>query len=90
MAFDLAKVQEVAIRPGSSQPEVVRENHYIRLNGEGSDAPLFIQGGQVWGAGGDHVPMDELPPWFFEEVAKCTPQALAVVGWPIEGQRRRG
>src|SRR5262245_57129298 len=82
MPFTLAKVMEFSTRPGTLEPQVTGTHHYVRLRGgDGHEAPLYIQDGRVYGEGGDEVAASELPEWFEVEVAKCSPAALAAVGW---------
>jgi hypothetical protein len=81
MALALGKVHVFATIEGIPQPQIVEEHHYIRLRGDGAEYPLYIQGGRVFAENGPEVAADELPEWFDVELAKCSPQALAAVGW---------
>lgn len=90
MAIALNKVQDFATIPGQSQPQLVTEHHYLRLKGEGADYPLYIQHGQVLAEAGEALDVDEIPEWFWTELEKCSPEALAAVGWQApEPPKRR-
>jgi len=80
MAFTLT-VHEYQRVPGSLEVRLVRTNPYLALTKKVGDSAemLFIQSGQVWSAGG--VPIENLPDWFAEELAKCSPAALLEAGW---------
>lgn len=80
--LELNKVHTLT-KPGLNEPSrLVSVNPYICLSGENAESPVFIQGGKVYYAGGDEV--KKLPVWFAEEVAKCSPEALAEVGFKVK------
>src|SRR5262245_46802774 len=81
MAFTLNTVTEFGTEPGSLVPRLIRTNFYLRLRGEDAEAPLFLQGGGVYGESGAEIPEDERPAWLAVEMAKCTPEALRAVGF---------
>jgi hypothetical protein len=69
-----------------NETRVVRTNHYIRL-ADGNHPPLYIQGGQVFSEGGPLVAEEELPDWFWLAAQKCSPDALAAVGFRVPDER---
>jgi hypothetical protein len=81
MAFSLT-VHEYTRIPGTLEVKLVRTRPYIRLahRTEGA-APecLYVQEGHVWDEGGAEITSP--PDWFGTELAKCSPAALAEVGW---------
>lgn len=53
--------------------------------------PIWIQGGRAYGEGGDHIPLDDLPEWFWEYVSdpkKVSPAQLDEVGWKAKRPRK--
>ena len=72
--------------PGTlEQSRVVRTAHYVRIAAEGNP-PLYIQGGAVYSEGGGLV--DEIPDWFWPEVNRLTPAALATVQYEVPNDKR--
>lgn len=77
MAFSL-KVHHYEKIPGSQQSRLVRVTPYVRITRD-SHPPLYVQGGGVYGEGGQRV--ETLPAWFDEEMARLSPQMREQVGW---------
>jgi hypothetical protein len=50
----------------------------VRLRGSADDPPLFVQGGQIYSEGGQLI--TEPPGWFWDELAKVSPDVLLEVG----------
>lgn len=50
----------------------------MRLATEGQE--VYIQHGRYWTAGGDPIKSKDLPVWVADELAKCSPAALAEAG----------
>lgn len=86
MPLNLNKVTEFAAVQGTAQIQLVAEHHFIRLKGAEAESALYIQGGRVYGEGGPEIDAGELPEWFDVELSKCSPQALAAVGWGPIGE----
>ena len=90
MAANLTQVYEFAVVPGSPMRQLVREHHYLRLKGETAESPLYVQAGQIHSENGPALSPDEIPSWVWTELEKCSPEALAAVGWPEQaGATRR-
>lgn len=63
----------------SGDTVLVRQQPYARLNcGEGP--PVFVQHGQPYAEGGEHLTEGKLPDWYWDELAKMTPEARREVG----------
>lgn len=75
--FDLRGVHVMKRVPGSHQFRLAEVHPALRL-GKG-DEHLYIQNGTVFDEGGTQV--KDLPGWFAEEVAKCSPHTLAECGY---------
>ena len=75
------RAHEFAISPGLARPQLVATHFYMRVQGEGAEAPLFIQEGRVYAGAGEAYEVDDLPDWFWTEVQKCSAAALLAVGW---------
>jgi len=83
MAFSLRHVKVVqsalSQRTGQREDRVVEEHPAVMLlSGKGA-FPVWLQDGQAWAENGQ--PLETLPSWFDEELAKCSPEILATVGW---------
>jgi hypothetical protein len=74
-------VHEFAQIRGNPQPMVVKETHYMRLKGEGAEFPLYLQNGQVWSDNDGPIALEDWPDWLLAEIERCSPAALAAVGW---------
>ena len=74
---------------GEVAQRLVEHNPFLRLSNGVADAPIYIQHGQTYGEGGDVIPESALPDWFYEQLERCTDQALIAVGWkhPEAGQQ---
>jgi hypothetical protein len=90
-AFTLTKITEFAAVEVGGIPinKLVATRYAMRLCGADA-APVWLQGGAVYGEGGDEIAKDELPDWFDEELRKCSPASLHAVGWqnPTDGHGR--
>lgn len=42
---------------------------------------VWIQRGQLFDGGGEPISADRIPAWFEDQVKRCSPQALAEVGY---------
>jgi hypothetical protein len=84
MPLTLTKVHEWQRVPNTTEVRLVSERNYIRLMDKDAGYPLFIQSGQVFSEDGEAV--GDLPEWFWVELRKCNPVALAAVGYvgPME------
>ncbi len=83
MAFSLRQVKVVQLamntRTGQREDRIVEEHPAVMLlSGKGS-FPVWLQDGQAWAENGQLL--ETLPPWFEEELGKCSPAVLASVGW---------
>lgn len=76
------KVHHFEKIPGSQNSRLTQVTPYLRLS-RGQEPPVYVQGGQVWSEGGAD-PLEQLPDWFGEEVAKASPAALKEVGWGVK------
>jgi len=61
--------------PTTNRPRLAELTPYISIETEHGE--LFIQNGQVFPMTGP--PINDPPQWFWDEVKKCTPEALADV-----------
>jgi len=61
--------------PTTNRPRLAEFTPYISIETEHGE--LFIQNGQVFPMTGP--PINDPPQWFWDEVKKCTPEALADV-----------
>jgi hypothetical protein len=66
------------------KPVLIAEHHYIRLFNKalGAEFPMFVQHGQVLGEAGEAWALEDVPMWFWRELANpksCSLQALASV-----------
>ena len=86
MGLDLTHVQEYRLNKKSGLTEIVRENPAIRLRGDPLEAPIFIQGGQFFVEGGNEIPREKLPSWFWKEAEKVLPEVRAKVGLTLPGE----
>lgn len=86
MALNLNKVQEFRNREDGARVQVGNDP-YIRLC-KLEQPPLIIQHGHVYSEGGDFMPKDSLPPWFWEEAKKISPEGLAKVKYAIPVKHR--
>lgn len=66
---------------GEVAQRLVEHNPFLRLSNGVTEAPIYIQHGQTFGEGGDVIPEDALPAWFYHQLDKCTDAALIAVGW---------
>lgn len=49
--------------------------------GQDGEPGIYIQGGQCFGAGGDHIPLDKLPGWFWTQLSLTHRIVLGEVGF---------
>jgi len=75
--LELNKVHEFKRNPETRQFYLAGTHPALRLGCE--DGALYIQDGVVFSEEGG--PVDKLPGWFEQELAKCSPAALREVGW---------
>lgn len=84
MALELARVHVYARHRDPTTGEVSQRlvdfNPYLSLK-SGDDPAVFIQRGKLYSAEGPELAPDEVPAWFADELAKCTPDSLRAVGW---------
>lgn len=64
--------------PGQQQTRLARVTPYARITREGHP-PIYVQAGGVFSEGGK--PLEQLPGWFDEEMARLTPKVREEVGW---------
>lgn len=83
LALDKVHVYARHVDPmtGDVTQRLVEHNPFLRLSNGVTEAPLYIQGGGVYGEGGDEVPEAMWPDWFTVALGTCTDQALIAVGW---------
>lgn len=83
LALDRVHVYARHVDPvtGEVAQRLVEHNPFLRLSNGVAEAPIYIQHGQTFGEGGDIIPEDALPPWFYHQLEKCTDAALIAVGW---------
>ena len=84
MALVLNKVHNYDINKADKTARLVSENHYVRLvyrepptiPGEyvGDSQSIICQRGKFYGDGGDEIPRDAIPDWFWASAAKLTRQ----------------
>jgi len=65
--------------PTTNRPRLAELTPYISIETEHGE--LFIQNGQVFPMTGP--PISDPPQWFWDEVKKCTPEALADVKFKL-------
>ena len=96
MPLDL-RPHKYHIDKASGTAVMERVNPYIRLKiktwiaGEGpeqpghwlDEAPLFIQGGKIYGETGPAIPIKDVPEWFWKEAKKIAPVRLKEFGIEI-------
>lgn len=82
------RVHEMEKAQGTNQAILVRINPYIRIT-NGNNAPLFIQKGCVFSAGGQQEDMDKVPGWFWDELEGITEKALTECGFSPEIRAKR-
>ena len=77
--LELNKVH-ISTKPGLTEPSrIISTNPYMCLSK--GDVSIFIQNGSLYYNNGSAV--DKTPEWFAEELSKCSPEALAEVGYKL-------
>ena len=84
--LEARKVHEYAKVPGTQAFRLARINPILRIaragvGEDGNTSVLCIQRGTVFTEGGQVMKRKDLPQWFHDELAKCSPAALAECGW---------
>lgn len=79
------QVQHYQRIPGTTTVRLHKLTPYLRLC-EGGSPPIYLQGGQAWSeSAADPIPLEDLPPWFGEALARLTLHARQEVGWTRPG-----
>ena len=65
--------------PTTNRPRLAEFTPYMSIETEHGE--LFIQNGQIFPMTGP--PITDAPQWFWDEVKKCTPEALAEVKFRV-------
>lgn len=79
MGLELDRIQTFERVKGTMQVVLKKTNPAMRLRAGRANPPVYIQGGIVYGEGGDVI--ENLPPWFWTELKKASPGALMECGW---------
>jgi hypothetical protein len=76
---------EIILDRESQLPRVLHKRDYIQLI-RGQDR-VYVQQGHIFLGGGDPLSPDQVPPWFWEDYGKLTPQARRSVGLELPEDR---
>ena len=67
----------------NGQLHIEKESHYIRFSAQ-NQSPVYLQKGRAYYE--DGVEVSPLPDWVLEQLPRCNPGMLTLVGWTAAGQ----
>ena len=79
MGLEMNKIQEFRKEGQTGGRRLIRERPTVVLTCK--DSPkIAVQGGQAYGMGGDLIPTEELPAWFWDQYRLMRPERQKLFG----------